>query len=81
MTRESILPARLKSLSEPWADTASPAGCTVLTVFAGIAVVFWSCAAGFLSGVPSGRANEWLLYGQIPFFNVGGFAPISEGRI
>jgi DNA invertase Pin-like site-specific DNA recombinase len=29
--------AGLKSLSEPWADTTSPAGRMVLTVFAGIA--------------------------------------------
>jgi DNA invertase Pin-like site-specific DNA recombinase len=29
--------AGLRSLSEPWADTTSPAGRTVLTVFAGIA--------------------------------------------
>jgi len=29
--------AGLRSLAEPWADTASPAGRTVLTVFAGIA--------------------------------------------
>jgi DNA invertase Pin-like site-specific DNA recombinase len=29
--------AGLKSLSEPWADTTSPAGRMVLTVFAGLA--------------------------------------------
>src|SRR5450759_5103637 len=29
--------AGLRSLSEPWADTTSPAGTMVLTVFAGIA--------------------------------------------
>lgn len=29
--------ARLRSLAEPWADTTSPAGRMVLTVFAGIA--------------------------------------------
>ena len=29
--------AGLRSLAEPWADTTSPAGCMVLTVFAGIA--------------------------------------------
>lgn len=29
--------AGLRSLAEPWADTTTPAGCMVLTVFAGIA--------------------------------------------
>ena len=29
--------AGLQSLAEPWADTTSPAGCMVLTIFAGIA--------------------------------------------
>ena len=29
--------AELQSIAEPWADTTTPAGCMVLTVFAGIA--------------------------------------------
>ena len=33
--------AGLRSLAEPWADTTSPAGRMVLTVFAGIAGYLW----------------------------------------
>ena len=34
--------AGLRSLGEPWADTTSPAGRMVLTVFAGIAEFEWA---------------------------------------
>ena len=56
--------AGLRSLSEPWADTTSPAGRMVLTVFAGIAeferaLIYQPTGAGRTAararGVPLGR--------------------------
>ncbi len=49
--------AGLRSLGEPWADTTSPAGCMMLTVFAGIAE-FWR--ALIQEGTEAGRAAAKL---------------------
>ena len=60
----------LRSLAEPWADTSSPAGCMVLTVFAGIAefertLILGRTSAGRIAaqqkGVRFGRPRCWRL--------------------
>jgi DNA invertase Pin-like site-specific DNA recombinase len=85
--------AGLKSLAEPWADTTSPAGKMVLTVFAGIAeferaLILQRTGAGRAAaksrGVRFGRPerislDQWTHYG--PLLRSGEMSPAVAAKL
>jgi DNA invertase Pin-like site-specific DNA recombinase len=85
--------AGLKSLGEPWADTTTPAGKMVLTVFAGISefersLILERTTAGRVAakarGVRFGRppkitAEQWAHYG--PLLREGSVSPETAAKL
>lgn len=64
--RLKILGAGLRSLAEPWADTTSPAGRMILTVFAGIARFEHSLIGERTSGGRAAAKAKGVRFGPKP---------------
>jgi len=58
--------AGLRSLAEPWADTTSPAGRMVLTVFAGIAEFERALILGRISAGREAAKQRGVRFGRPP---------------